>query len=113
MNKQNSFFYRCLLNVAFVIIACNTSLSQEDSDDAAANAANPLAFVTKFQVQPNFTWKDDKARQINLTSRIIQPTTTIGLPFSGVKILQRFIRSTGWKYPSSDSRFRKIKTWMP
>ncbi|MGL6268772.1 MAG: hypothetical protein ACRC2O_12650 [Chitinophagaceae bacterium] len=49
--------------------------------DAASNATNPLAFVTKLQVQPNFTWKEQKARQINVTSRIIQPTATIGLPF--------------------------------
>jgi len=49
--------------------------------DAASNATNPMAFVTKLQVQPNFTWGEDKARQINLTTRIIQPTGTIGLPF--------------------------------
>lgn len=49
--------------------------------DAAANATNPMAFITKLQVQPNFTWKEEKARQINLTTRIVQPTATIGLPF--------------------------------
>ncbi len=48
---------------------------------AAANAVNPMAFVTKLQLQPNFTWKEDKARQINLTTRIVQPTPSIGLPF--------------------------------
>nr|WP_214460635.1 hypothetical protein [Flavihumibacter fluvii] len=50
-------------------------------DDAAANAVNPMAFVTKLQLQPNFTWKEEKARQINLTTRIVQPTPSIGLPF--------------------------------
>jgi|688.fasta_scaffold05386_8 hypothetical protein len=61
-----------------------TAQSQPDNaglGDAAANATNPMAFVTKLQVQPNFTWKEDKARQINLTTRIVQPTATVGLPF--------------------------------
>jgi hypothetical protein len=49
--------------------------------EAASNATNPMAFVTKLQIQPNFTWKDGDARQINLTTRIIQPTGSIGLPF--------------------------------
>jgi hypothetical protein len=50
-------------------------------DAAIENAVNPVAFVTKLQVQPNFTWKGEKARQINLTTRILQPSATIGLPF--------------------------------
>ena len=49
--------------------------------DAAANATNPMAFVTKLQVQPNITWKDNSARQINLTTRIVQPTASLLLPF--------------------------------
>jgi hypothetical protein len=49
--------------------------------EAASNATNPMAFVTKLQVQPNFTWKDADATQINLTTRIIQPTGSVGLPF--------------------------------
>ncbi len=49
--------------------------------DAAANATNPMAFVTKLQIQPNFAWKEAGARQINLTTRIIQPTGSILLPF--------------------------------
>ncbi len=40
-----------------------------------------MAFVTKLQIQPNFAWKDAKGRQINLTTRIIQPTASILLPF--------------------------------
>ena len=58
------------------------TLSSEDGlGDAASNATNPMAFVTKLQLQPNFTWKGDKARQINLTTRVVQPTASIGLPF--------------------------------
>lgn len=49
--------------------------------EAASNATNPMAFITKLQVQPNFTWKAADARQINLTTRIIQPTGSVGLPF--------------------------------
>jgi hypothetical protein len=49
--------------------------------EAASNATNPMAFVTKLQLQPNFTWKSADARQINLTTRIIQPTGSVGLPF--------------------------------
>ncbi len=63
-----------------LIVSPFFSLAQDDNE-AAANATNPLAFVTKLQLQPNFTWKGDEARQINLTSRIIQPTASIGLPF--------------------------------
>ncbi|WP_296705973.1 hypothetical protein, partial [Algoriphagus sp.] len=53
----------------------------QENNEAASNATNPLAFVTKLQVQPNFTWKGEGSRQINLTSRIIHPSATIGLPF--------------------------------
>ena len=61
---------------------CQAGASDEKNlGDAAANATNPMAFVTKLQVQPNFTWKGDMARQINLTTRIVQPTASVGLPF--------------------------------
>ncbi len=60
----------------------NAQEKQEDEKAvAAANATNPLAFVTKLQVQPNYIFKDSDATQINLTLRIMQPTATIGLPF--------------------------------
>jgi hypothetical protein len=49
--------------------------------EAASNATNPMALVTKLQLQPNFTWKNSDARLINLTTRIIQPTGSVGLPF--------------------------------
>jgi hypothetical protein len=80
----------------------------QDNNEAAAAAANPLAFVTKLQVQPNFTWKGDKARQLNLTSRIIQPTGTVGLPFIKSKdvtkvytIYRMEIPIIGQTYPNS------------
>lgn len=69
----------------FIFSICGILNAQEKSGDeidkAAANATNPLAFVTKFQVQPNYTWKDNDASQINITSRIVQPTGSLGLPF--------------------------------
>ncbi len=49
--------------------------------DAAINAVNPAAFITKLQVQPNFTWKKDDAKQLVLVSRLIQPSRSLGLPF--------------------------------
>ena len=51
------------------------------NDEAAANAANPLAFVTKLQFQPNFTFKNGGGDQLTLISRIIQPSASMGLPF--------------------------------
>jgi hypothetical protein len=65
-----------ILMVPIVLVAQET-----DNSDAAANATNPLAFVTKLQMQPNYTWKGSEAHQIYLTTRIIQPTASIGLPF--------------------------------
>lgn len=69
-----------------VILLSTLSNAQEKKADgslseAAANATNPMAFVTKLQLQPNFAWKESKGRQINLTTRIIQPTGSILLPF--------------------------------
>ena len=57
--------------------------AQEESDEqkAAANATNPLAFVTKLQIQPNYTFKDGGGDQLSMFSRIMQPSKTIGLPF--------------------------------
>lgn len=75
-------------SLVLVLLSCITLpvLAQEKAADAglgeaAANATNPMAFVTKLQIQPNFAWKDAKGRQINLTTRIIQPTASILLPF--------------------------------
>ena len=72
--------------IGFALLNGIYSNAQEKSaegglGEAASNATNPMAFVTKLQVQPNFTWKDGDARQINLTTRIIQPTGSVGLPF--------------------------------
>lgn len=71
----------CLLLAGIECFAQEKPAADAGLGDAAANATNPMAFVTKLQVQPNFSWKEDKARQLNLTTRIIQPTGTIGLPF--------------------------------
>ena len=40
-----------------------------------------MAFITKVQYQPGFTWKDNDARVFNLTSRFFHPSASIGLPF--------------------------------
>ncbi len=58
-------------------------IAQEESDEqkAAANATNPLAFVTKLQIQPNYTLKDNGGDQLSIFNRIMQPSKTIGLPF--------------------------------
>jgi len=53
----------------------------EDEAEAAANAANPLAFVTKIDGQPNFTWKDQEGRQVNVISRFTIATPSVGMPF--------------------------------
>lgn len=74
---KNGVVFNCLILLAIMPVF----VAAQDNEEAAANATNPLAFVTKLQVQPNFTWKDEKARQINLTTRIIQPTASVGLPF--------------------------------
>ncbi len=57
--------------------------AQEESDEqkAAANATNPLAFVTKLQIQPNYTFKDNGGDQVSIFNRVMQPSKTIGLPF--------------------------------
>ncbi len=67
----------------FLLIIPFFLLAQEESDvqKAAANATNPLAFVTKLQVQPNYTFKDNGGDILLLTTRIMQPSKTIGLPF--------------------------------
>jgi hypothetical protein len=75
---------RIVLQFTSLLICHYVGAQQQDQqtlDQAASNATNPLAFVTKLQVQPNFSWMSDNARQINLTTRIIQPTPSVGLPF--------------------------------
>ena len=66
--------------VLFLCLIALTANAQDNSD-AAADATNPLAFVTKLQMQPNFTWKEDDARQINLTSRIIHDLPAGSSPY--------------------------------
>jgi hypothetical protein len=76
-----------IILIFLFITKCSTTITAQDKptesglDAAIENAVNPVAFVTKLQMQPNFNWKKDMARQINLTTRILQPSATIGLPF--------------------------------
>ncbi len=72
-----------LLVIVFLIMYSSLASAQEESDvqKAADNATNPLAFVTKFQIQPNYAFKDGGGDQLILISRIMQPSKSIGLPF--------------------------------
>lgn len=81
MFKPEIYILICLLLFSVTQIKAQEKVVEGNLGTAAANAANPLAFITKLQMQPNFTWKEDKARQLNLTTRIVQPTPSIGLPF--------------------------------
>jgi len=72
------------LIVLIGLLVIKTGQAQEQESDvkgAAQNATNPLAFVTKLQVQPNYSFKDNGGDQLILISRIMQPTKSIGLPF--------------------------------
>jgi hypothetical protein len=81
MHKAGKIVLIFLIQQFLYSAKAQEKVSESGLGDAAANAVNPMAFVTKLQMQPNFTWKDEKARQINLTTRIVQPTPSIGLPF--------------------------------
>jgi len=71
---------------AFTVNAQETSDAEAGTDQAAADAVNPLAFITKLQFQPNYTFFDNGGEQLNLVSRIMQPSASIGLPFVKSKV---------------------------
>jgi hypothetical protein len=81
LKKVGKFILYAFVSLQGILCFAQEKPADTGLGDAAANATNPMAFITKLQVQPNFTWKDDKARQLNLTSRIVQPTASILLPF--------------------------------
>ena len=62
-------------------IAQQTGTEIDHRTQVASNAANPLAFITKLQFQPDYTFLDSGGDQLSLISRLIQPTKSIGLPF--------------------------------
>ena len=68
--------------ILFTILSTGL-FAQEKSDvqKAAANATNPLASVTKLQIQPNYTLNDNGGDQLSMYARVMQPSRTIGLPF--------------------------------
>lgn len=74
-----------ILVITVLMMYSSFAFAQEekgsDVKKAADNATNPLAFVTKFQIQPNYTFKDGGGDQLILISRIMQPSKSIGLPF--------------------------------
>lgn len=72
-----------LLYLLFIALSAMGSAQDEESElqKAASNTTNPLAFVTKLQFQPNYTFLDGGGSQLSLVSRIIQPTESVGLPF--------------------------------
>lgn len=73
------------LFLIFGIATFQSLFAQEKSGaslgTAVSDAVNPLAFITKLQFQSNFSWKTAGAKQLNLTGRIIQPSTSVVLPF--------------------------------
>jgi hypothetical protein len=81
MLRLGIFSMLFLMLIPHMQINAQDKVVENNLGDAASNAVNPMAFITKLQLQPNFTWKEDKARQVNLTTRIVQPTPSIGLPF--------------------------------
>lgn len=103
------------VSVVILVFHCLIAFGQEQPKentlgDAAANATNPLAFVTKFQIQPNYTIKNESAIQFNLTARIAQPSASIGLPFikskdpSKIYSIYRFeLPIIGQTYPMSSN----------
>ncbi len=82
MTKAGTLFFVFIMPVSLLMsVYAQDKPGESNLGDAASNATNPLAFVTKLQMQPNFVWKEEKARQLMLTTRIIQPTASVGLPF--------------------------------
>ena len=75
------FYLTVLISLLFITYAQTQEDDNSGMENAASQATNPLAFITKFQMQPNYTFKDNSATQFNLTTRIVQPTQSIGLPF--------------------------------
>jgi len=67
--------------ILFTLFSTGLFAQESDEQKAAANATNPLAFVTKLQIQPNYTFKDNGGDQLSIYARIMQPSKTIGLPF--------------------------------
>ena len=70
--------------LAIILLLISTALVAQKNTDvqkAAANATNPLAFVTKLQLQPNYTFKDNGGDQMSMYIRVMQPSKSIGLPF--------------------------------
>lgn len=78
MNK-----FKLLTTIAFILLCSKTSFSQaqEEKNRAAAQATNPLAYVTKLQFQPIFTFYDNGGKQSSFFTRIVKASKTIGLPF--------------------------------
>lgn len=74
-------FYLIILIGLLVIKTGQAQEEENDVKDAAQNATNPLAFLTKLQVQPNYTLKDNGGDQLTLITRIMQPKNSIDLPF--------------------------------
>ena len=81
LSLKNSRIFIKIVVVFSLLSATLTAQEESDEQKAAANATNPLAFVTKLQIQPNYTFKDNGGDQLSMFSRIMQPSKTIGLPF--------------------------------
>jgi hypothetical protein len=110
MHKAVKSILIFFIQLSLMSVHAQEKVAESSLGEAASNAVNPLAFITKLQLQPNFTWKEDKARQLNLTTRIVQPTPSVGLPFIKSKnpgkvytIYRMEIPIIGQTYPAKPS----------
>ncbi|UOK43109.1 MULTISPECIES: hypothetical protein [Flavobacterium] len=83
-----------LLLLVFALCYPKALISQVKEEDekkiGASLATNPLAYVTKLQFQPNFTFLDNGGKQFAFFSRIVQPSKSLGLPFIKSKNPDKF-----------------------
>jgi hypothetical protein len=110
MHKAVKSILIFFIQLSLMTVHAQEKVAESSLGEAASNAVNPLAFITKLQLQPNFTWKEDEARQLNLTTRIVQPTPSVGLPFIKSKnpgkvytIYRMEIPIIGQTYPAKPS----------
>lgn len=71
-------------------IASLSQVKEEEKNSAAALATNPLAYVTKLQFQPVFTFLDNGGKQLAIFNRIVRPSKSLGLPFIKSKNPDKF-----------------------
>ncbi|ESU30065.1 hypothetical protein FLJC2902T_05580 [Flavobacterium limnosediminis JC2902] len=86
--KKNSLLF--LLLGLWCSTESFSQVKEEEKSSGAALATNPLAYVTKLQFQPNFTFLDNGGKQFAIFNRIIRPSKSLGLPFIKSKNPDKF-----------------------